>query len=152
MLSHLTPGSALIGLVGLLLPSLSAAQLSGTLTSNPTDLGNMTATVTNPTNQNISVLAMNNLFDTAHRSLPVVLTQPNGTILRSFASTLHYDGIYVDDFLLLGPNQTFTRNFHLKEYVAPGVNWTSVSLHVRLPETVQGLLGSTSTAAGRSAT
>ncbi|KAI9842776.1 MAG: hypothetical protein M1838_002986 [Thelocarpon superellum] len=122
------------------LAQLISAQLTGTLTSFNDTPEVIEAIITNPTSTNISVVALNNIFDLLHRSAPVKAVGSNGTAVPVAASHLMYDGLFLEDLFTLAPGENFTRDFNLSYYVRPddaGDGPVTVAIHSHF----QGIIG-----------
>ena len=139
----------LLGMLCML--SSSVAQLTGSLISNASSPEIILATVENTSNQNVSVLALNNMFDVLHNSCPAMVFSDNGTAVPVAASHLMYDGLLYDDLLNIQPGQNFSRRFDLKDYLhqPPGANGTFI---IALPTKFKGIFGDDNTGDGDNGT
>jgi len=100
-----------------LLVNLSKTQLTGFLSSPSQQPELITVTIINVSSGNVSVLAHNNVFDTAHDSMPFTIKNDRGERLPNGGSHFFYGGLQKGDFLDLTPGSNFTRDFNLTKYV-----------------------------------
>ena len=119
----------------------ATAQLTATLTSEPDVPQNITITVQNPSKQNVSVLATNNLFDVLHDSQAVTVQASNGTSLPQLTSTIAYLGTLYTDLLNLEPGATFAREIDLTQYLAPPIAGGNLSYVISVPSVFEGIVG-----------
>ncbi|KAI9811258.1 MAG: hypothetical protein M1832_000937 [Thelocarpon impressellum] len=120
---------------------ISSAQLVGTLSSNPAQPQLIDLVVTNPTDVNISVLAWNNIFDTA-RPFNLMIVDGSGATIPTRTTHVTNAGMDFDDLLDLKPGQNFTRQVSLDHYLMPEVGQpaSNASAVIMVQTAFQGLV------------
>ncbi|KAI9820460.1 MAG: hypothetical protein M1832_003793 [Thelocarpon impressellum] len=117
------------------------AELKGTMSVNPATPHKILATFENPGAVEVSVLALNNIFDTLHRAVTVsVGNGTDGAPIPLMASHIHYSGQLYEDLYTIPAGGNFSREFDLLEYIKRPASGSAV-LDVTLPGSYRGIVG-----------
>ena len=126
----------------------AVGQLTGTITS-PGNPFIITATITNPTSNTISILSWNNIFDNATQ-LPVSFSvnDNQGNPIQLASTYAIRAGITNDDLYDILPSQNFTRLFDMRQFLQSVPSGPTTlqpkAIYISLPPVFKGISHSAS--------
>jgi len=120
-----------------------ADNLKGRIVSDTKRPELLTVTITNPTDRNLSISALNNVFHTPHTFEPFSIGESHGADMSFAWTQASFDNLESGpDFRHLPPKASFSRRINLYEHIRAASQQPDpfLNLVIRLPKTFDGLL------------
>jgi len=120
-----------------------ADNLKGRIVSDTKRPELLTVTITNPTDRNLSIFALNNVFHTPHTFEPFSIEESHGADRSLPWTQASFDNLErCPDFRHLPPKASFSRRINLYKHIRAASRQPDpfLNLVIRLPKTFDGLL------------